>query len=58
MTFSSKDTGDIYYLYKIIAPQHLGLKVGVNVFLLTILSDDPVNERWEQSTAFIITHCQ
>lgn len=43
VTFSSEDTGDSYYLSKMLAPKHLGLKVGVKVILLTNLSDDLVN---------------
>lgn len=43
LTFTSEDTGDNHYLSKMLAPKHLGLKVGVKVILLTNLSDDIVN---------------
>ena len=43
VTFTAQDDGDTYYLSKMLAPKHLGLKIGVNIILLTNLSDDLVN---------------
>ena len=42
-TFLAKDTGDIFYLKKILAPKHFGVKVSAPVMLLANLSDTLVN---------------
>ncbi|CAC5417703.1 PIF1 [Mytilus coruscus] len=41
--FPSKDEGDHFYLKKMLAPKHLGLKISAPVMLLVNLSDKLVN---------------
>lgn len=43
VTFSLEDSVHKHYLSKMIVPNHLGLKIGMKVILLTNLSNDLVN---------------